>query len=87
MTKDMVVNRSIVCMDGRYNNVLETIYKTIMLAAEELNDEMFVHPLAMGHFDKIVFKFRATKYQMDAIQDRIEDLYPGLCIFNPPMYV
>ena len=87
MTKDIIKKRSIVVMDKGYKGVMDSIYHTVFYIAGDVNEDIIAHPLSPDYMDKVVIKFRATDYQMEVIQERIEDFYPGLCIFNPPMYV
>lgn len=87
MTKDKVYEQKLVVMDVNYEGVFEITIKTIFDVAGEWNEDIISHPLALDHMDKQIVKFKATDKEMRFIQARIEDLYPGLCIFNPPMYV
>lgn len=87
MVKDRVYEQKLVIMDNNYEGVLDTTINTIFHVAGDWNESIISYPLALDHMDKQVVKFKATDEEMTFIQARIEDLYPGLCIFNPPMYV
>lgn len=87
MIKDAVKNRAIIIMDKNYRGIFETTCNAIFNFAEKDDGRLTTSPLAREHADKVVVKFKATDDEMDAIEARIDDLYPGLCIFNPPIYV
>ena len=87
MVKDAVKNRAIVIMDKNYGGIFETACNTIFMFVDWGKGKITTRLLGREHSDKAVLEFKATDDEMDAIQTRIDDLYPGLCIFNPPMYV
>lgn len=87
MARDTVYEQKLVIMDSNYGGVLDLAVNMIFYVAGERNETIISSPLSLDHIDKQILKFRSTDEEMNIIQARIEELYPGLCVFNPPLYV
>ena len=74
-----------VIMDGSDKEVVDTITDVIDLITEKQHGESSSSPLDSDHPTMMVVVTKTNKKIYNMIQEVIEDLYPGLCVFNPAM--
>ena len=84
---------TIVVMDATDEKVLydimATVSKTWRIVDGDTNNIKYIgsRPLFKENYSVLIYEYELTDEVSKAIQFRIEDLYPGLCVFNPPMGV
>lgn len=77
----------LVIMDPSDKKRNYTIMKYILMYTGPINNALYCGWLSPEHRNMKVIKFKADCVVFAMIRDTIELLYPGLCMFNPPMYV
>ena len=77
-------NHAIVLMHGMTDEAVDSIEYMIECFSKS---DIILYPLDLDHMDKLVFKFKSADEDFEALQSHIEERYPGLFIFDPPMYV
>ncbi len=74
-----------VVMDGSNTEVVRNIIDMIDTIIEGRGRHMSSHLLDKQHPTTMVIKTRTDVNTYGFVQKVIEKLYPGLCVFNPPM--
>lgn len=81
----VVKDYATVVMDGSNTEVVRNIIDMIDTIIEGKGRRMSNHLLDKQHPTTMVIKTRTDVNTYGFVQKVIEKLYPGLCIFNPPM--
>jgi hypothetical protein len=74
-----------VVMDGSNISILSSIINQIDKITEEKHGKSTYRSLDSAHPTMMVVTTRTSVYIYCYIADRIDNLYPGLCAFNPQM--
>lgn len=85
MTGTIVKDYATVVMDGSNTEVVRKIIDMIDTITEGRRKKMSCHLLDKQHPTTMVIKTSTDVDTYGFIQKVIEKLYPGLCVFNPPM--
>ena len=83
MTGTIVKNHTTVIMDGSNREVVNDILNAmdVFVGCEHVECK----PLDSKHPTMMVVETTADEFTYGIAQNVIENLYPGLCVFNPPM--
>lgn len=81
----IVKDYATVVMDGSNTEVVRNIIDMIDTITEGRRKRMACHLLDKQHPTTMVIKTRTDVNTYDFVQRVIEKMYPGLCVFNPPM--
>lgn len=85
MTGSIVKDYATVVMDGSNTEVVRNIIDVIDAITDGRRGRMSCHLLDKQHPTTMVIKTSTDVSTYDFVQKVIEKLYPGLCVFNPPM--
>ena len=81
----IVKDYATVVMDGSNTEIVRNIIEMIDAITNGRRGPMSCHLLDKQHPTTMVIKTKTDVNTYGFIQRVIEKLYPGLCIFNPPM--
>jgi len=73
-------NYKTIVMDGSNEKVLGDILEGFRVA---VSGRIKCGPLDNKHPTMMVIEARTSQKTYDSLQDVIENVYPGLCVFNP----
>lgn len=85
MTGSVLTKNVIAVMDASKRELLEGICGWVLSIGGKDVWNGKIYPLDNQHPTIKVIEFKTTEEAYRSMQFVIEDLYPGLCVFNPPM--
>ena len=87
MNVDKIKDVSVIIMDGSDKRKVSYITAILGEWSDPTVRNMMVCTLSEDHPTTVVIKTKMSDYYLSVAQNEIEYLYPGLCVFNPPMTV
>lgn len=78
---------SIIITDGTNQDIVSDIRSLVWEHSDLTVDQIMVYRLSANHPTALVIRSKMNDDSYAYVKKRIEEMYPGLCTFNPPMRV